>query len=59
MCCMYVKSRFMTEEKMKKIYQKNLQKHLGLLILFVVHLLRIQKLMQTRNTDYIYKNGLD
>ena len=49
----------MKEEKMKKIYQKNLQKHLGLLILFVVHLLRIQKLMQTRNTDYIYKNGLD
>ena len=49
----------MKEQKMKKIAQKDQNRPLGLLIVFVVHLLRIQKFMQTWNTDYIYKNGLD
>ena len=44
--------------KNEKNGKKNKQKTLGLLIVFVVHLLKIQKFMQTWNTDYIYKSGL-
>ena len=41
---------------MKKNIKKAPQK-IGLLILFVVHLVR--KFTKIWNTDYIYKNGLD